>query len=731
MLSSSPPPLDDCPDNDDDEEEFGNFASANIPFDSSFDSPISGEKYKSFKTGTNGINDITLNNDLNTFCSYTDSEISSSANITLNFSPPTQNNCKKNFSPNESEDELYHDSVKKHHSSSEDIPCKKNSLTSQNCVPDSLCIVNNEIKNSYNSDEENELFKSRKQFPICSTGETLKNESDFTDSDNSNCDSDKVNKTLFVPICDDEFEDMTEDSSDIHVTHSETRNVSQSTYFAIEKCQESSSDVNSLECVVEKSNGLQIEVSKNPENSVEQRNSVPENLNDISSRDQSDEFDDFQTAISNSTFEMESSELNKKSLGENENIESFEANFSDFQSGEDYDFQNNEFDDFQSSKSIAETEYHSTNTEEFSTFQAPDVSAPSEPNELDDFQSSTKTFINKDSSNVEIKKNEDKKICEKSVLQDSECEEFDDFQACPEIVPSEPGFADFETQSFDQKEDSEFADFESASFNTAFSETFQNSLAPSSSISNQEKSVDKLSTVMNTIFPLKENDSSAADVSYVPESEVLEQCNKSRRLWEKLHEVEQAPGMRFQWGVSHSFQQLLRSVNVDYHSILRTSSVPIFASSLSLLEPVKGQTNSVSHDSEDTIQSPKDPIPPVEFDWNSSGLINPLDSGQAASILMDLSFLTSSESVTSSSLGNNSFENELLKPSPVPSCPENSNTNCILEELLSKNVCSIPNSKTAHRQSNLSEEANNVLDQLPDLSFMRAKVLMFPISSKT
>ncbi|GIZ05177.1 aftiphilin [Caerostris extrusa] len=700
MLSSSPPPLDDCPDNDDDEEEFGNFASANIPFDSSFDSPISGEKYKSFKTGMNGINDITLNNDLNTFCSYTDSEISSSANSTLNFSPPTQNNCKKNFSPNESEDELYHDSVKKHHSSSEDIPCKKTSLTSQNCVPDSLCIVNNEIKNSYNSDEENELFKSRKQFPICSTGETLKNESDLTDSDNSNCDSDKVNKTLFVPICDDEFEDVTEDSSDIHVTHSETRNASQSTYFAIEKCQESSSDVNSLECVVEKSNGLQIEVNENPENSVEQRNSVPENLNDISSRDQSDEFDDFQTAISNSTFEMESSELNKKSLGENENIESFEANFSDFQSGEDYDFQNNEFDDFQSSKSIAEKEYHSTNTEEFSTFQAPDVK-------------------NK-------KKNEDKKICEKSVLQDSECEEFDDFQACPEIASTEPGFADFETQPFDQKEDSEFADFESASFNTAFSETFRVLLL----LLLREKSVDKLSTVMNTIFPLKENDSCAVDVSYVPESEVLEQCNK-RLIISDLFSLILTLFILYVMGVSHSFQQLLRSVNVDYHSILRTSSVPIFASSLSLLEPVKGQTNSVSHDSDDIIQSPKDPIPPVEFDWNSSGLINPLDSGQAASILMDLSFLTSSESVTSSSVGNNSFENELLKPSPVPSCPENSNTNCILEELLSKNVCSIPNSKTAHRQSNLSEEANNVLDQLPDLSYMRAKVLMFPISSKT
>ncbi|KFM57387.1 Aftiphilin, partial [Stegodyphus mimosarum] len=222
------------------------------------------------------------------------------------------------------------------------------------------------------------------------------------------------------------------------------------------------------------------------------------------------------------------------------------------------------------------------------------------------------------------------------------------------------------------------------------------------------------------------------DTSDEVESEILEQSNKSRRLWEKLHEVEQTPGLRFQWGVSHSFQQLLRSVNVDYHSILRTSSVPIFASSLSLLEPIKGQTSSANHEPEDRNQSsPRDPIPPVEFDWNSSGLVNPLDSGQAVSTLMDLSFLSSTETPTSSAVSNHSFENEFLNPSPVLTCSESSSKPQILEQLLSKNVSSLPNSNFVHRPSDLSAEATHVLDQLPDLSFMRAKVLMFPISSKT
>lgn len=35
------------------------------------------------------------------------------------------------------------------------------------------------------------------------------------------------------------------------------------------------------------------------------------------------------------------------------------------------------------------------------------------------------------------------------------------------------------------------------------------------------------------------------------------------------------------------------------------------------------------------------------------------------------------------------------------------------------------------RESNLSDEANKTLDSLPDLSFMLAKVLMFPIKSQS
>ncbi|GFT62642.1 aftiphilin [Nephila pilipes] len=704
MLSSSPPPLDDCPDNDDDDEEFGTFASANIPFDSSFDSPVAGDKYKPFKPGANGVNDISLNNDLNSYCSYNDSPMPSAAKFTLNFSPPNQSNCEKNVTQNESEDQFFADHIEKHCSSVDDIPDRKNSLTSQNCVPDSFS-MNNTINNFCNPQEENDCLKNN-EFPTCSTEETLTNKSNSLDAEHPNCDVDKAKKLFSVPPCDDVCM-VKANSNDLHVAHSEISDNLQNTNNPVETF----SIVDTSKSVIEKSD----ELNNKEDDSIKECKEFSENLDfNLPTSEQLDDFDEFQGTFEVINSQVICDESSRKSIsGDEVGKETFEANFSDFQSDKEC-FEDDEFDDFQTNE-----DYH---------FEA---------QEFDEFQSFDKTTGICSSINEDIKSVDSITVPEGSeiynskepVSPDSESEDFDDFQACSEV---EQSFANFETQPLDQTEELEFADFEGASFHSAASETFQSSSSHfPSCIPNQEKNVDKLSTVMHTIFPLKEEELNVADVTYDPASEVLEQCNKSRRLWEKLHEVEQTPGLRFQWGVSHSFQQLLRSVNVDYHSILRTSSVPIFASSLSLLEPVKGQANSASQDSEFKIQSPKDPIPPVEFDWNSSGLVNPLDSGQAASILMDLSFLSSSESVSSTSVGNSSFENELLKPSPVPSCSESNNTHFILDELLSKNICSIPNSKSAHRQSNLSEEANSVLDQLPDLSFMRAKVLMFPISSKT
>ncbi len=88
---------------------------------------------------------------------------------------------------------------------------------------------------------------------------------------------------------------------------------------------------------------------------------------------------------------------------------------------------------------------------------------------------------------------------------------------------------------------------------------------------------------------------------------------------------------------------------------MRNSSVPMFASGLGhVLEPTKNTINS------DIIENPNEsnesiaestnslsstPIPPVQFDWSSSGLTNPLDANQKSMTPFDLDFFVTNDDV--------------------------------------------------------------------------------------
>ncbi|KAG8187230.1 hypothetical protein JTE90_020659 [Oedothorax gibbosus] len=818
MLSSSPPPLDDCP--DDDDEEFGTFTSANIAFDSSFDSPVAGEKYKNFlKTGENGIND------LNSFELPTQ-------NYNLKFSQQNQNSHINNVLKNKRDNK---DKIVSNSDSKVPDECRTSTkeLNAKNidCSETSHISVPEDKSDSSDAYKENDRSK-RKLFSEKSNERIIPN----SIHSNVNCSDD--DDSMFVPPS-DEIE-VTGSSKDVNIPCA--GDSLQSTDLSIPNCDDSISygeigvngsirdyknvqkSINDGENKIETPKDKFETCFPNEENGSFEEDfddfQVVESFSDISDRkgvlltnesvnedesleafqgtaslpdvegglffnkpvNEDESFEAFQGAPSlpdvegglffnkpvneDESFEafqgapslpdVEGGLFFNKSVNEDE---SFEANFDDFQSFENKqncesskfqsaspavfvplnEEQSNDDDEFADFKAASNEKCHSDN-DEFDDFKAAsDEKSPSVVNEFDNFQSFHKPGDNISSDLAASNKSTVKPLnidnSSNSFRQPAEqddFDDFDDFQACSEVaVPAEEEFAAFKEEPTTDKDGSdspEFADFERASFSSASGETYPNSPCLSSSSHNQEKTVDKLSTVMNAIFPLQVEPNE--DVSNDLESEIVDQSIKGRRLWEKLHEAEQTPGLRFQWGVSHSFQQLLRSVNVDYHSILRTSSVPIFASGLSLLEPVKGQTSSANLELDDKpIPSPRDPIPPVEFDWNTSGLVNPLDTGQSASILMDLSFLSSTSTNSSSTVTeDHSFESELLKPSPTDAFPETNNKTFILEELLSKNLSSIPDTNITHRPTNLSEEANAVLDQLPDLSYMRAKVLMFPIT---
>uniref|UniRef100_A0A8C6WH22 Uncharacterized protein n=1 Tax=Neogobius melanostomus TaxID=47308 RepID=A0A8C6WH22_9GOBI len=105
-----------------------------------------------------------------------------------------------------------------------------------------------------------------------------------------------------------------------------------------------------------------------------------------------------------------------------------------------------------------------------------------------------------------------------------------------------------------------------------------------------------------------------------------------------------------------------------------------------MLEPVKPVSAaeliaSIAHTSPCAAESVQEALPPVQFDWSSSGLTNPLD-GTRLFVLW------------------------------LHSC---------VRSLTWLTLCRRP-----RRDENLSEEALKVISRFPDLSFMTAKVLMFP-----
>ncbi|XP_078261809.1 aftiphilin-like isoform X2 [Rhinoraja longicauda] len=196
-------------------------------------------------------------------------------------------------------------------------------------------------------------------------------------------------------------------------------------------------------------------------------------------------------------------------------------------------------------------------------------------------------------------------------------------------------------------------------------------------------------------------------------------------VWTELQDVEDAHGLRYQWGGSHSNKKLLISLGIDTRNILFTGQrkqpviVPAYASGLGMLEPTKepvkpisaaekiasiGQTPtasvSASEMSTSTCDQTQDHVPPVQFDWSSSGLTNPLDG-----VDPELYELT-----TSKLEGTNAVSRMTDAFARLMSTAEKTSTS----------------SRKPKKVEVVSGEAAQVIATLPDLSFMHSKVLMFP-----
>lgn len=210
--------------------------------------------------------------------------------------------------------------------------------------------------------------------------------------------------------------------------------------------------------------------------------------------------------------------------------------------------------------------------------------------------------------------------------------------------------------------------------------------------------------------------------SPVKAREALAECGELRDVWAELQDIHDAHGLRYQWGGSHSNKKLLCSLGIDTRNILFTGNkkqpviVPMYAAGLGMLEPTKeplkplsaaekiasiGQTTIMTPEMNTCTSDPfQESLPPVQFDWSSSGLTNPLDG-----VDPELYELTTAK----------------LEPST---------SSLRVTDAFAKLMSTVEKTSTStrkpKREEHLSEEAVKVIVSLPDLTFMHAKVLMFP-----
>ncbi|KAG5279092.1 hypothetical protein AALO_G00105990 [Alosa alosa] len=225
-----------------------------------------------------------------------------------------------------------------------------------------------------------------------------------------------------------------------------------------------------------------------------------------------------------------------------------------------------------------------------------------------------------------------------------------------------------------------------------------------------------------------------------------------RDVWRQLQDIHNAFGLQHQWGGSHSNKMLLCSLGIDTRNILFTGQkkqpviVPMYAASLGMLEPTKepvkpvsaaemiasiAQMPAVATEISTTTTDPgQEVLPPVQFDWSSSGLTNPLD-GNGGSSLLNLDFFGPVEElVPGSGTSIPGVDPELYELTTAKL--EQSGTGSRVADAFARLMSTVEKTSTSTRkprkEENLSAEALKVITSLPDLSFMQAKVLMFPTS---
>ncbi|EGT53128.1 hypothetical protein CAEBREN_12204 [Caenorhabditis brenneri] len=243
-----------------------------------------------------------------------------------------------------------------------------------------------------------------------------------------------------------------------------------------------------------------------------------------------------------------------------------------------------------------------------------------------------------------------------------------------------------------------------------------------------------------------QNESTSMDVVDIPslfDAETLEEMSngfdddeKQRysKLWLALRVIEEAISLKFDWNKSEVRKNHFKSLKINPITVkkeIRATAAAFDTSNLLLPTPIQqhSSTSDSHHDSSNPKTSSSSPsvdspsVPAVDFDWDTSGLTNPMNRANQSSAIIDVDFLGSNGVATAYT---STLQKDLEQFGLNGSVKTTSNGSTILETLMSR-----ANGANNHFRAPevLSLDARKLLEKLPDLQYLQSEVLMFPVGT--
>jgi len=293
---------------------------------------------------------------------------------------------------------------------------------------------------------------------------------------------------------------------------------------------------------------------------------------------------------------------------------------------------------------------------------------------------------------------------------DSETGEWGDFgNTCTtqDITDDRTKVSEVRDIEFDDFSDDEFGDFGLADETNTKSEAISETVTELS-LSTQLERLDGVGeNLINTVYGGKckawgAEDNISSELNL--EKDVLD----DGEVFQPMENPALTPGLEYKWRDSATYTIMLNTLGIDSRVVLDgenwRSSVPRYApkTAATLLtpglltpEPVTSPVEKPEEFGQETKDTGNGGVTPAEFDWNNSGLTNPLE------------------------------ENGLPEVKPSKERPK------VITELLAaqNNQTKADKKSETILQKHTSREAKNILDGFPLLNFMTSSVLMFPTKS--